>query len=104
MADILKMGRGVIQVGKFNGLFDFAEKSPSMAFPPKILGMDVLIDSERKPWLIEVERYPGLSAPQQDGISRDIKTSLLMDVSDAMIASLKDINSSWGAQKFLTVF
>lgn len=30
------------------------------AFPPRFLGVDVGLDADGKPWLFEIERYPGL--------------------------------------------
>ena len=37
------------------------ERGGSVAWPPKLLGLDVLLDAEHRPWLLEVERYPALS-------------------------------------------
>jgi tetratricopeptide (TPR) repeat protein len=35
-----------------------AASGPARAFPPKLFGMDVLIDDEGHPWLIEMQRTP----------------------------------------------
>ncbi|HZZ70089.1 MAG TPA: tetratricopeptide repeat protein [Phenylobacterium sp.] len=35
-----------------------AASAPSRAFPPKLFGLDVLIDDEGHPWLIEMQRTP----------------------------------------------
>ena len=31
---------------------------PARAFPPKLFGLDVLLDAEGHPWLIEMQRTP----------------------------------------------
>ncbi len=41
-----------------NGLFAGQAQSPPRSFPPKLFGLDVLIDDEGHPWLIEMQRTP----------------------------------------------
>jgi hypothetical protein len=33
---------------------------PRRAFPPKLFGLDVLVDADGEPWLIEAQRKPAL--------------------------------------------
>jgi tubulin polyglutamylase TTLL9 len=44
----------------------------------ELYGYDVLIDADLKPWLIEVNASPSLSASSED--DRTVKTRLLSDV------------------------
>jgi tetratricopeptide (TPR) repeat protein len=41
-----------------DGLFARQAASPARSFPPKLFGLDVLIDDEGHPWLIEMQRTP----------------------------------------------
>ena len=51
---------GLTLVIKHGGLFQRqAAQQGSEAYPPKLIGMDVLLDSELRPWLLEVQRTPG---------------------------------------------
>ena len=44
---------------------------------PKILGFDYVLDHERKPWLIEINRFPGLEP--RDESDRDVKYDIVRD-------------------------
>ena len=49
----------VVRMIAAEGLFARqAARSPARAFAPKLFGMDVLIDDEGHPWLIEMQRTP----------------------------------------------
>ena len=48
------------RVIEHSGLFrDQAAQPGREAFPPKLLGMDVLLDADLRPWLLEAQRTPG---------------------------------------------
>ena len=44
---------------------------------PKILGFDYVLDHERKPWLIEINRFPGLEP--RDESDQDVKYKIVRD-------------------------
>ena len=51
---------GFLKVIAHSGLFARqAEGVPARSYPPKFLGMDVLLDAELRPWLLESQRMPG---------------------------------------------
>jgi hypothetical protein len=41
-----------------DGLFERQRAAPRRAFPHKLFGMDVLVDADGHPWLIEMQRIP----------------------------------------------
>ncbi len=48
------------RVIEHSGLFrQQAEQPGREAYPPKLLGMDVLLDADLRPWLLEAQRTPG---------------------------------------------
>jgi len=53
--------RGFLQMVGREGVFAAqAKTTPRRAFPYKLFGLDVLIDADGKPWLIEAQRKPAL--------------------------------------------
>jgi tetratricopeptide (TPR) repeat protein len=60
-AELRALVRGFIGVLAEEGLFTGqAKAAPRRAFPYKLFGLDVLIDADGKPWLIEAQRKPAL--------------------------------------------
>ena len=56
-----------------DGLFERQAQAPARAFPPKLFGLDVLIDAEGHPWLIEMQRSPAArGAPLVDRINAEM--------------------------------
>jgi tetratricopeptide (TPR) repeat protein len=50
-----------------------AASAPPRAFPPKLFGLDVLVDAEGHPWLIEMQRTPAArGAPLVDRINAEM--------------------------------
>jgi Tfp pilus assembly protein PilF len=50
-----------------------AASAPPRAFPPKLFGLDVLIDADGHPWLIEMQRSPAArGAPLVDKINAEM--------------------------------
>jgi tetratricopeptide (TPR) repeat protein len=50
-----------------------AASGPARAFPPKLFGLDVLIDADGHPWLIEMQRSPAArGAPLVDKINAEM--------------------------------
>ena len=45
---------------------------------PKILGLDFVVDASRKPWLVEVNRFPGLE-PRDTHQDAVVKTRIVCD-------------------------
>jgi hypothetical protein len=75
---IEEAARSVMEI--YGNRISGAEMITTALFPgrlgiPKILGLDFVVDSERVPWLVEVNRFPGLEA-RGDG-DRDIKNKVL---------------------------
>jgi tetratricopeptide (TPR) repeat protein len=57
--EIKALAEWVVRMIDAEGLFARqAASGPARAFPPKLFGMDVLIDEEGHPWLIEMQRTP----------------------------------------------
>ena len=47
-----------------DGMFNRqAEMGPGRSFLPKLFGLDVLLDSKARPWLIEIQRSPAWNGP-----------------------------------------
>jgi len=58
-----EMARGCPDVVAHSGLFAHqAAAAPSRAFGPKVLGLDVIMDDDLMPWLIEMQRAPGMAS------------------------------------------
>ena len=55
------LARGFVRVVHAEGLFAAQAKHPRRAFPLKLFGLDVLIDADAKPWLIEAQRKPAMA-------------------------------------------
>ena len=54
------LARRFARVIEHSGLFRRQAERPSKeAYPPKLLGMDVLLDADLRPWLLEAQRTPG---------------------------------------------
>ena len=51
---------GFLSVVARDGLFARQAKLPARAFPAKLFGLDVLLDTDGQPWLIEVQRKPAM--------------------------------------------
>jgi len=60
-AELRTLMVGFLHVVASEGLFaEQARAGPRRAFPAKLFGLDVLIDADGKPWLIEAQRKPAL--------------------------------------------
>ena len=60
-ADIRELVKGFLAMLAADGVFARQMKtSPRRAFPPKLFGLDVLVDADGEPWLIEAQRKPAL--------------------------------------------
>ena len=76
-----------------------AASAPARAFPPKLFGLDILIDAEGHPWLIEMQRSPAArGAPLVDKINSEMFNSVFRmthglliddDTSPELIAALR---------------
>ena len=61
-ADLRALTSGFLAMVAADGLFERqAKAAPRRSFPPKLFGLDVLIDADGKPWLIEAQRKPAMS-------------------------------------------
>jgi hypothetical protein len=59
-----------------DGLFERQAQAPARAFPPKLFGLDVLIDEAGHPWLIEMQRTPAArGAPLVERINAEMYAS-----------------------------
>ncbi len=64
---------------------------------PKILGFDYIIDTSLNPWLLEVNRFPGLEA--RGGEDLQVKTALVRDVWE--LAKVKHTSSDEEMKSFI---
>jgi len=52
---------GLLETLEQAGFYSEIGSAPEpSAFPPRFVGLDIGLDAEAKPWLFEVERYPGM--------------------------------------------
>lgn len=74
---LVGLGAGLVRLAAFAGIVEEQTAGGlEQAYPPKLLGMDVMLDAALQPHLLEVERFPGLSAPAHDAVSNAVKTRL----------------------------
>jgi len=59
--ELKTLARGFLRTVHAEGLFAAQAKHPRRAFPLKLFGLDVLIDADAKPWLIEAQRKPAMA-------------------------------------------
>jgi tubulin polyglutamylase TTLL6/13 len=59
--ELKTLARGFVRMVEAEGLFEAQAKFPRRAFPAKLFGLDVLIDADAKPWLIEAQRKPAMA-------------------------------------------
>jgi hypothetical protein len=64
-------------------------KNPSQCF--EVLGFDVILDQNLKPWVLEVNHSPSLTCDSQ--IDQDIKESLLMDTVHMLGLAHQDVKN-----------
>lgn len=55
------IGWFIRQLGR-DGIFERQAEAPPRAYPPKLIGFDVLLDADAKPWLIEMQTSPAVVA------------------------------------------
>lgn len=68
----------LIRVIEHSGLFARQLEVPApRAYPPKYIGMDVMLDSRMRPWLLECQRMPGQTGtPVVEGVNGRLFTTL----------------------------
>jgi hypothetical protein len=60
-SELRALTKGFLAMLAADGLFARqAQAAPRRAFPPKLFGLDVLVDADGHPWLIEAQRKPAL--------------------------------------------
>lgn len=60
--ELQALAKGFLDMVAADGLFERqAKAAPRRSFPPKLFGLDVLIDADCEPWLIEAQRKPAMS-------------------------------------------
>ena len=59
--ELKNLARGFLRVVHAEGVFQAQAKFPRHAFPAKLFGLDVLVDADGKPWLIEAQRKPAMA-------------------------------------------
>ena len=71
------LARGFLRMVHAEGVFAAQAKFPRRAFPPKLFGLDVLIDADAKPWLIEAQRKPAMAGtPMVSRIAGEAMTTI----------------------------
>ncbi len=58
--ELKALARGFLRMVHAEGIFAQQAKFPRRSFPFKLFGLDVLIDADAKPWLIEAQRKPAM--------------------------------------------
>src|SRR5581483_7669842 len=60
-AGILQLVRGVLSVAAGAGIFESqAREHTRYCFPPRLFGLDILLDRTGRPWLLEYQRNPAM--------------------------------------------
>ena len=59
--ELKTLARGFLRMVHAEGVFGLQAKFPRRAFSAKLFGLDVLIDADAKPWLIEAQRKPAMA-------------------------------------------
>lgn len=60
--DIADLAKGFLKILAADGFFErWAASAPARAYPPKILGLDVLVDADLHPWLLEIQSSPAIT-------------------------------------------
>ena len=59
--ELRTLTRGFVRMVHAEGVFAAQAKFPRRSFPLKMFGLDVLIDADAKPWLIEAQRKPAMA-------------------------------------------
>ena len=87
----------VIRVIEHSGLFARQAEAPTpRAYPPKFFGMDVMLDSQLRPWLLECQRMPGQTGtPVVEGVNGRLFTTIF----EMMVDRLGADASEWPARE-----
>ncbi|HXT08615.1 MAG TPA: hypothetical protein VN715_16990 [Roseiarcus sp.] len=59
--DLKALARGFLRMVHAEGVFAAQARHPRRSFSAKLFGLDVLIDADGKPWLIEAQRKPAMA-------------------------------------------
>jgi hypothetical protein len=59
--ELKSLVRGFLRMVHAEGVFGAQARYPRRSFPAKLFGLDVLIDADAKPWLIEAQRKPAMA-------------------------------------------
>ncbi len=83
----------LIKVIEHSGLFARQAEAPMpRAYPPKFIGMDVMLDADMKPWLLECQRMPGQTGtPVVEGVNGRLFSTMF----EMMVHRLGDDPASW---------
>lgn len=87
---LLELARGVARLIDHAGLFATQrEEGRRFAYPPKLLGLDVLLDREGRPWLLEIEAFPALGGGAAAVVGR-LHQRLFRSAADIALAAGED--------------
>ena len=93
--NIKKLAKSVLNASKLVGILDNdINTGNNLAYPIKILGLDIVIDKDLQAFLVEVERFPGLTSPPKDIISNAIKSQLLADSYQLCLPNSLDLDNT----------
>ncbi|OYU69648.1 MAG: hypothetical protein CFE28_06325 [Alphaproteobacteria bacterium PA2] len=60
--EISDLACGFLKILRQDGFFQrWSDAGPRRAFPPKVFGMDVLVDEDGHPWLLEIQASPAVT-------------------------------------------
>lgn len=61
-SEISDLARGFLEILRDDGFFRrWSQAGPRRAYPPKLFGMDVLVDADGHPWLLEIQASPAVT-------------------------------------------
>ena len=88
---------GLIKVIAHSGLFARQDANPAKrSHSPKFIGIDVVLDSELRPWLMECARMPGQTGTP---VVEAVNARLFRTITEMIVHQLGDDPAAWPARE-----
>ena len=91
------LAKGLIGVIEHSGLFARQAASPAKrSYSPKFIGIDVVLDADLQPWLLECARMPGQTGTP---VVEAINGRLYRTITEMIVHPLGDDPTLWPARE-----